>query len=418
MEPATHGRWLIAAAAALMQLALGAIYAWSVFRDPLVDRFDWTISQVTLAYTINLLTLGFASFLGGLWMAKVGPRMVGITGGVLYGSGLFLTSFADDRLWLLYLAYGFVGGFGRGLAWIVPVATVVKWFPDKRGMITGLAVAGNGVGALLTAPLATALIIEIGVLPTFAILGGGFVVVVIGMSLLMRNPPDGYRPAGWQPSAAQMAERATREYTIGEALRTPQWYALWALLLLNGSAGLAVLSQAASMAREITGVSVLVGAGVVGILSVANAVGRFAWAWLSDGITRRWTFLAMFLLQAAVLALVPLSSDLGVFTALLAVVLLCFGGGVGTMPPFAADYFGAKHVGAISGLLMTGQGFGAILGPMLIATIREATGEYTPALYSIALIMLASAVVPFLIRPPTPCPEVSTTLHDRRPATT
>lgn len=400
MEQDGANRWLIAAAGVVMQVALGAVYAWSVFRAPLVDAFGWTIPQVTLTFTITILTLGFAAFVGGLWMARVGPRTVAVTAGILYGLGVFLASFSADRLWVLYLSYGLLGGIGIGLGYIVPVATLVNWFPDKRGMITGIAVAGFGAGALITAPIATQLIGAVGVLQTFAILGIAYLVVVVGAALLMRSPPAGYRPAGWTPTPTVLAERAPRDFTIGEAIRTFQWYALWALLFLNVSAGIAIISQAAPMAQEITGVDVLTAAGLVGIISLANAAGRFFWAWLSDFVGRRWVFLAMFLIQAAVFFTMPLVTSFVAFAVLAAIVLLCYGGGFGTMPAFTADYFGPRDVGAIYGLMLTAWGFGGVLGPMLIAYVRETTGAYDLALYIIGGIMLVSAVIPFFVHPP------------------
>ncbi len=393
-------RWVIAAAGVAMQVALGAVYAWSVFRDPLVEAFGWSISEVTLTFTITILTLGFAAFIGGLWMARSGPRTVGIASGLLYGLGVFLASFSGNKLWLLYLSYGLIGGIGIGLGYIVPVATLVKWFPDKRGFITGVAVAGFGAGALVTAPIARLLIGNVGVLNTFALLGIGYLVLVAGASLLMRNPPEGYKPVGWNPSAALTGQRAGRDYTIGDALSKWQWFALWSLLFLNVTAGIAIISQAAPMAREITGVTALAAAGLVGIISIANGAGRFLWAWLSDYIGRKWVFLAMFLLQAAVFFVMPLVNDFAVFAILASIVLLCYGGGFGTMPAFAADYFGARYVGQVYGLMITAWGFGGLLGPLLIAFIRQTTGSYTTALYIIGGIMLVSAIIPIIVRPP------------------
>ena len=218
-------RWLIAAAGVVMQIALGSVYSWSVFSKPLSNAFGWSSSQVTWTFSITLLTLGFAAFFGGLWMARVGPRTVGITAGVLYGVGVFLASFANNNLTMLYLTYGLIGGIGIGLGYIVPVATLVKWFPDKRGLITGLAVAGFGAGSLITAPVATSLIGSVGVLQTFAYLGIAYLILVVGAAFFMQNPPAGYRPAGWAPSESQKTTAAAN-FTLGQALRTWQWYAL------------------------------------------------------------------------------------------------------------------------------------------------------------------------------------------------
>jgi OFA family oxalate/formate antiporter-like MFS transporter len=407
---ATHNRWVIAAAGVVMQIALGAVYAWSVFRIPLTKSFGWTISEVTLTFTIAIFVLGVAAFAGGLWMRRAGPRTVALTAGVLYGLGVFLASLSGGRLWWLYCSYGVIAGVGLGLGYIVPVATLVKWFPDQRGRITGLAVAGFGAGALITAPIATRLIASVGVLQTFAILGGAYFVAVTGGALFMRNLPDGYRPPankGRHPwsEASTAGDKAAgplvdRASTLGDALRSWQWYGLWTLLFLNTTAGIAVISQAAPMFQEITRISAARAAGIVGIISIANGAGRLLWAWLSDLAGRRAVFLAMFLLQGIIFWLLPSAHSLTLFAALTVGILLCYGGGFGTMPAFAADYFGAEHVGSIYGLMLTAWGVAGVAGPTLIAALRERSGGYDSALRLIAGLMLVSAVIPLLVRPP------------------
>jgi OFA family oxalate/formate antiporter-like MFS transporter len=383
-----------------MQIALGAVYAWSVFRIPLTKAFGWTISQVTLAFTLSIFTLGFAAFAGGLWMRRSGPRVVAIAAGILYGLGVFLASFSAGRLYWLYFSYGLVAGIGLGLGYIVPVATLVKWFPDRRGMITGLAVAGFGTGALITAPIASRLIVSIGVLKTFAVLGIAYFIAVTGAALFMKDPPAGYAPPGWKPSQSQAKQRTATDYTLQQALRQWQWYALWAILFLNTSAGISIISQAAPMAQEIAGVTAVVAAGMVGIISIGNGAGRFLWAWLSDLIGRRAVFLSMFLVQAVAFWLLTSVSTFTIFTSIAFLILMCYGGGFGTMPAFAADYFGPKDVGSIYGLMLTAWGFAGVLGPTLIARIRQSTGHYAQALHVISIIMLVSAVLPLITRPP------------------
>src|SRR6202790_4898535 len=211
----TNNRWVIAIAGVFFQIALGAVYAWSVFRAPLVKQFGWSISEVTLTFTISIFVLGIAAFFGGLWLNRKGPRIVALTGGVLYGLGVFLASFSHSLSWL-YLSYGLIRGIRLGLGYIVPVAVLVKWFPDRRGLITGIAVGGFGAGALITAPVATRQIQTVGVLQTFAYLGVAFLIVTVVSGLFMQNPPEGYRPEGWTPTATEISQRAKRDYSLGE----------------------------------------------------------------------------------------------------------------------------------------------------------------------------------------------------------
>jgi MFS transporter, OFA family, oxalate/formate antiporter len=391
-------RWLLAGGGVLMQLALGAVYAWSVFRNPLSKQFGWSIPDVTTTFSIAILVLGFAAFLGGLWMRGVGPRIVGITGGICYGLGVALASLANGNIWILWLTYGVLGGLGLGLGYIVPLATLVKWFPDRRGFITGLAVAGFGAGALITAPLAQYLIDGVGVVKTLAILGIGYMIMVVIGAALMRNPPEGWRPKGWLPSAKQQDQLDARNYTLKEALSTWQWYVLWAILFLNVTAGISIISQASPMAQEISGVSATVGAGMVGVISIANGLGRLLWAWLSDAIGRRSVFLIMFLLQAVLFFLLPSLRQFTLLALVCFIIISCYGGGFGTMPAFAADYFGPKWVGSIYGLMLTAWGFAGVFGPLLIANIRQATGSYGGALITIACILLVSSLLPVLLR--------------------
>ena len=384
-------RWLIATAAALMHGAVGAIYAWSVFRDPLMAEHGWTIPDVTLAYSLNLFGLGIFAFVGGLWMQRVGPRTVGLAAGLL-----------GDRLWALYVGFGVVAGIGRGLGWVAPMATAVQWFPDRRGLICGVSLAGNGLGALIAAPLATALIERIGVLPMFTVLGALVVILVAGAALALHEPPEGYRPPGWEPPVEPSDHGRRHDYTVGEALRTPQWYGLWALLFVGSSAGLALFSHAAPMARELTGVGAMTAAGLVGMMSLANASGRLFWAWLSDLVGRGLVFSALLVLLAAALRMLPFAAGIVAFGVLAALAMLCFGGVLGTMPAFAADYFGPKHVGPIMGLLMTAQGTAAMVGPMLMASARETSLSYEPALSTLAVMLVLAAALPLALRPPIP----------------
>jgi OFA family oxalate/formate antiporter-like MFS transporter len=393
-------RWGIALAGILMQMALGAVYAWSVFRTPLVKAFHWTISEVTLTFTICIFVLGVSAFFGGLWLNKKGPRPVALTGGFLYGLGVFLASYSANNLHWLYFSYGVLGGIGLGFGYIVPIAVLVKWFPDRRGLITGVAVGGFGAGALVTAPVATRLILSVGVLHTFAYLGIAYLIVVMATGWFMQNPPAGYAPPGWKPSETLVKQRAIEDYTLGRALGTWQWWALWLALFLNTTAGISVISQESPMFQEIAKVTAIVAAGMVGIASIGNAIGRIFWAWVSDGITRRWTFVAMYLVQVGLFWVMPSVTTASLLTLLTFVILMCYGGGFGTMPAFAADYFGAKNIGPIYGLMLTAWGSASAFGPLLIAYLRQHGTSFAYGLHVIAVILLISVVVPLVVRPP------------------
>lgn len=392
-----------------MQVALGAVYAWSVFSDPLAQQYGGaSATAVNATFSITIFTLGFAAFVGGLWMGSAGPRTVALTAGALYGLGIFLAGFAESSLTLLYLTYGFIAGAGIGLGYIVPVATLIKWFPDKRGFITGIAVAGFGGGAFITAFVARGLVSSVGPFQTFTILGIIYLVMVGGAALFMKNPPEGWSPPGWESDSGGGGESSGVNYDLGGATKTWQWYALWALLFLNVTAGISIITVASPMAVELSGVSATVAAGLVSIISVGNALGRFFWAWLSDAIGRKWVFLVMFLLQAVLFALLPFVGTVYVILAIVSFIIIsCYGGGFGTMPAFNADYFGPANVGKIYGLMLTAWSFGGVLGPLLISYIIDSTGSYTAAFYIIAVIMVASAAVAFIVRPPSRSAESS-----------
>jgi OFA family oxalate/formate antiporter-like MFS transporter len=395
-------RWWIALAGILLQMALGAVYAWSVFRVPLAKQFNWTISEVTLTFTIAIMVLGFASFFGGLWLKRVGPRVVAMTGGALYGAGVFLASFSNHGLWWLYLTYGVIGGIGLGFAYIVPISVLVKWFPDRRGLMTGIAVGGFGAGALVTAPVATRLIQSVGVMQTFAYLGIAFFIVSVAAGYFMQNPPAGWKPEGWTPKEAQLVQKSAGDFTLGQALKTWQWWALWLLLFLNTSAGISIISQEAPMFQEFAKITAIVAAGMVGVVSIGNALGRVFWAWISDMIGRRTTFAVIFILQIALFWFLPSLHTVASVTVVGFIILMCYGGGFGTMPAFAADYFGSGNVGSIYGLILTAWGFASAFGPLLIAHMRQSTGTYSSGLHAIALVMALSVVLPLLVRPPAP----------------
>jgi OFA family oxalate/formate antiporter-like MFS transporter len=253
---------------------------------------------------------------------------------------------------------------------------------------------------LITAPVASRLIQIVGVLPTFAYLGVGYFIMTIIASLFMQNPPEGYQPPGWTPTAKETAQRATHDFVLGEALTHWQWWALWLILFLNTTAGISLISQEGPLFQELTGVTAVVAGGMVGIASLGNGVGRVFWAWISDLIARRATFAVMFILQVLLFWFLPKITMSSMMTIVAFVILMCYGGGFGTMPAFTADYFGPKNVGPIYGLMLTAWSFASVFGPLYIARMRETAGNYAGALHVIAVVMLISILLPIIVRPP------------------
>ena len=393
-------RWWIAVAGVCLQMALGSAYAWSVFRIPLSREFGWSITQITWIFLISWFFLGSSTAVGGLWMKRKGPRVVAMTAGLLWGGGVFLSSFSAHRLWWLYVTYGVIGGIGLGMGYIVPITVLVKWFPDRRGLITGIAVAGFGVGALFSAPAAGWLILHVGLMPTFAYLGAAYALVAIASGTFMQNPPDGWAPGGWRPSAAQISQRCDRDYTLGEALGTWQWWAICFLMSINTMSGLSIVTQASPIFQEMGKASVATAAFLVGIMALGNGAGRIFWSWVSDLTTRKAAFFMMYLVEAVLFWVYHSIHSLPLLAVITFILVMCYGGAYGITPAFAADYFGPRDVGSIFGLMMLPWAFAAVFGPLLFAYLRQSNGNYTQALYLIAGTMTVALILPVLIHPP------------------
>jgi MFS transporter, OFA family, oxalate/formate antiporter len=397
-------RWVVAVAAVVMQVCLGAAYGWSVFVAPLVSLTGWTLTQVSFNFTLAIAFLGVGTILGGLWQDRVGPRRVATVAGVIYGVSYLLAGyFASARsLAGLYFSYGFLGGIGMGMGYITPVATMTKWFPDRRGLMTGVAVAGYGAGALIMSPFAARSIAARGVPGTFEILGAVYLVLVVLAAQFYANPPAGWRPAGWVPKGSVAAAATTYDFTVGEAMRTPQFWLLWLMLFLNVSAGIMIISQASPMAQQLVHMTPVGAAGMVGLISIFNGAGRVFWAWVSDYIGRARVYVLLYAIQAVIFLMLPSLANITLFSAALALIGLCYGGGFGTMPSFTADFFGSKYMGGIYGWVLLAWGGGAIPSPILIARLRQTTGRYDPAIYTIAAVMLAAILLPLLVGRPRP----------------
>jgi OFA family oxalate/formate antiporter-like MFS transporter len=401
----TKGRWLLVGAALLLQFSIGAVYAWSVFGKALRDAEDFQLSRVeaSLPFTVTIAMIFVGSYIGGRIQDKKGPRVVAIIGGVIYAVGVLLAGLATngDHLWLIILGYGIISGFGLGFAYIVPIAMLLKWFPDKRGLITGLAVGGFGFGAVLTAPVADWLIKQNPDVPTRAFLWLGVAYLVMSLigASVFRNPPQGYYVPGFQTSDSHTTTTSV-DYTQNEALRTPQWYLLTAILTLNVTAGIALISQAQSSAEDIGGYGTTAAATVVGVLAIFNGGGRIVWAAASDFMGRMPAFAAMLGLQGLCLVIMPHAENAVIFFILAAIIYLCYGGGFGTMPATAGDFFGVKYAGAIYGLMLVGWSLGGVIGPLIASSLIGDEQAYTTAYTVIGVIALVSVALTFITKVP------------------
>jgi OFA family oxalate/formate antiporter-like MFS transporter len=413
-------RWVVAAAAVIMQAGLGSFYAWSVFREPLSNLYGANVTRVNVTFFIATLMVGIAAFGGGLLVRRIGPQVVGVVGGVLYGLGVFLASFAEGNLPVLYLTYGLIAGTGVGLGYIAPVVALPRWFPDRPGLAYGIAVCGFGAGPAIGVPTANYLISSTGgPLQAFGMLGLAYVVLVGGAALFMINPPEDHRlderrPPEWE------SDKATeqRSWDFRGALRTWQWYAMWIMLFVNTTAGLAIISDAKAMAAEVGGASAIFASAFVVIVALADVAGRIFWPTLSDRIGPSHVFLTMFLLQAAAFLLLPLlgAGRFVLFAIFASIVLTCYGGGYGTMPALVDAYYGSEDVGSIYGSIITASGVAGFGAPLLLALFVDTAGSYSPALYVTAGIMLVGAGIARFIRPPgfPRCTEVGAAPDSRR----
>lgn len=399
-------RWLLVGGGLLLQFSIGAVYAWSIFGGALEKAESFQLSKVeaSLPFTVTIGMIFIGSYVGGRLQDAKGPRVVALIGGVIYAVGIIMASFAGSRddLWLIILGYGVISGFGLGAAYIVPIAMLQKWFPDKRGLITGLAVGGFGFGAVLTSPVAQWLIDRNPDDPTSAFLPLGIAYLVMSLvgASIFKNPPSDYVVPGQEGATKETGASQRHDYTQGEAMRTPQWYFLTAILTLSVSAGISLISQAKLSATDIAGFSVAGAATVVGVLAIFNGAGRIVWAAISDRIGRMPTFALILGLQGVCLLVLPHASNPVLFFVLAAVVYLCYGGTFGTMPATAGDFFGVKYAGAIYGLMLIGWSLGGIIGPIIASALIGAEQDYTTAYTVIGIIALASVALTLVTKKP------------------
>jgi MFS transporter, OFA family, oxalate/formate antiporter len=395
--PSEARRWLIAAGGALVMLAIGGVYGWSVFTGPLQEEFDWSSTEALLPYVVLHAVLFVGTFVGGRIQDRVGPRPVALTGITVYSLGVGLSALTSEpgHLWLMIVTYGVLGGLGLGLAYIVPPAVLSKWFPDKRGLANGIAVGGFGAGALITGPVGEPMIEAFGsVPPVLGVLGVGYLVVGVAASLLLRDPPE-------DDDDEDAQEENEDDFSLGAALRTPQFYLLTAMFTLSVIIGNAFISQASPIAQEVSGVGAGAAAVLVGVIGLFNAGGRPGWAAVSDKLGRLTTFRVMLPISAVAFALMPNAGTIfAVLFVLACVAILNYGGTFGTMPSVSADFYGTTNGGAIYGIMLIAWSLGGVIGPLGISFVHEVTGSFDAALYGFAGLALLGVALTFFTRPP------------------
>ncbi|PKD19308.1 MFS transporter [Salegentibacter salinarum] len=402
MSAPNKNRWLIAASAVFIHISIGAAYAYSVYTQPLVETKGWSMASVTTAFTIMMVLGGGSAALFGKFVERSGPKKSAMLAAVLFGLGQAGSGFAIsmDSLTGFLLSYGLLSGLGLGIGYIAPVSTLVKWFPDKRGLATGMAVLGFGTGALVTAPVAASLIESIGISTTFYILGASyFVLMMIGASYIA-PPPKNWMPAGMEAAVKAGTKKIKKDLTqatSGEAVKTKHFWMLWTMMLINTSAGIMMISVASPMAQNIVGLSAGAAATMVGIMGIFNGGGRLGWAAASDYISRPKVFIIFFIIQLVAFISLPIITSAIIFQIFIFLVVSCYGGGFSNLPAFIGDLFGTKELGAIHGYLLTTWSLGGLIGPTLVSQIYTRTGSYIPVFYVFTALIIVALIISLLL---------------------
>ncbi|KIH71268.1 MFS transporter [Salinicoccus roseus] len=393
-------RWLIALAGVGIHISIGSVYAWSVFTSPLQAELGWSLSNVSFTFSLAILFLGLSAAFMGHFVEAKGPRISGLVSTGFFTSGLAIAGFAVqiESLWLLYLGYGVFGGIGLGIGYITPVSTLVKWFPDRRGMATGLAIMGFGFAAMLASPAMEFMIETFSIAMTFYVLAGVYFVVMLLSSLYLEKPPEGYHPEGVDLEDEKTAKQDAVQLTANEAIKTRRFYFLWIMLFINVTCGIAILAVASPMAQEIAGLSAGAAALMVGIMGVFNGGGRLAWATVSDYIGRPNVYTTFFVIQIALFLILPSVTQALLFQAMLFIIVSCYGGGFASIPAYIGDIFGTKQLGAIHGYILTAWAAAGLVGPFISSTVYEATQSYTLTLYIFAGMFVVALLISLLIR--------------------
>lgn len=392
-------KWLIVLSAIGIHICIGSVYAWSVLTKPIMQAMDFTLQETTWTFSIAILFLGLSAGFLGSYVEKHGPRRSGLVSTVFFGIGMLGTAFAlsQHSLLLMYLFYGVIGGIGLGTGYITPVSTLVKWFPNNRGLATGLAIMGFGFASLIAGPVMQLLIAKYGLINNFIILGCVYMVIMTASSLYL-EPPKVPAVTEVKAKLASLPENNQAQYTVNEAMKTWHFYALWWIFFTNITCGIGLLAVASPMAQEVIQMTPLAAASMVGIIGLLNGLGRIVWSTISDYIGRRNTYIMFFLLEIVAFYMLASVTDSFLFQALIFLIITCYGGGFSCMPAYLSDLFGTKQLSAIHGRILTAWGLAGIAGPLLLSWIKETTNSYSITLYFFSGCFVISLLIAVILK--------------------
>ena len=390
-------RYLVAIGGILLHLMIGSVYAWSVFTGPIAKQTGWALSSVTVAFSIAIFFLGMSAAFMGRLVERFGPRLTGTVAALLYGSGILLTGLAVqlESLPLLYIGYGVVGGLGLGAGYVTPVSTIIAWFPDKRGLATGMAIMGFGFAAMLTGPIAQNLIAGIGLVPTMYVLGTAYLLIMFTAAQVIRKPRTGEVPAA---DIAKSVSLTGTAMTANQAVKTRSFRYLWLMFFINITCGIGLVAVASPMAQQQTGMSAATAAMMVGVVGLFNGFGRLAWATLSDLIGRPLTYTLIFTVDVAMLAGILVFSSPLLFGIALCLIMSCYGAGFSVIPAYLGDVFGTKQLGAIHGYVLTAWAVAGVVGPTLLSLSDQYFHSYTYSLIFFVALELVAFILSIRIR--------------------
>ncbi|WP_298534688.1 OFA family MFS transporter [uncultured Algibacter sp.] len=393
-------RWLIAASAVGIHISIGSVYAYSVMTNPVKDIFDVDGSVIKWAFKIAILLLGLSAAFLGRWVEKVGPKISGTTAGIFYGVGILGSGLAVqlESLWLFYLCYGVIGGIGLGLGYITPVSTLVKWFPDRRGLATGMAIMGFGFAALIFGPVMQSLFDSVGVSNAFYVLGIIYMILILSSARYIERPPEGYLPDGFKPGEGKTIKKDMANIDANAALKTPRFYYIWIMMFINIACGIAIISAASPMMQEKLNYTPMEAAAIVGFIGVFNGLGRIMWSSLSDYLGRANTYIIFFAFQILAFYFLPKMTMELSFLIVLFTVITMYGGGFATLPAFLGDLFGTKQLGAIHGMVLAAWGLAGVVGPTIYDVVKNATGSLDATLTVFAGLFIIAFIISLLMK--------------------